>query len=168
MTSVLPVAAAIVVALLLGSIVRRRLWFVVEVESDSMASSLAPGQRLLVRRSHPTRPPARGDIVVVHSAELGRRVVKRLVGLPGEHVDVSADGRVRVDGRELAEPYVRYRDWRSGSFDVPAGHVLLLGDNRARSSDARAWREPCLPLSAVLGRVVRPGPWSTPRGVDRP
>ncbi|MFD5498090.1 signal peptidase I, partial [Streptomyces sp. NPDC127091] len=100
-----------------------------------------------------SRPVRRGDIVVVRSAELDRVVVKRVIGLPGEHVDVSAD-EVRVDGRPLSEPYVVRRGGRSGSFDVPDGHLFLLGDNRARSSDSRSWRQPCLPISALLGTVL--------------
>lgn len=156
----LVVAASTALALLLGWAVHRWLGFVTEVESVSMAPSLAPGQRLLARRHRATRPLRRGDIVVVDSTELGRPIIKRVVGLPGEHIDVTADGRVRVAGEDLVEPYVVHRGGRPGAFQVPAGHLLLLGDNRAASSDARVWREPYVPVSAVLGRAARRG-WSS-------
>jgi signal peptidase I len=158
MESLLTVAASMVLALMLGLAVRHRLGFLTEVESISMAPTLAPGQRLLARRPGAGRRLSRGDVVVAESAELGRRVIKRVVGLPGEHIDIDVDGRVQVAGHDLAEPYVVHHGGRSGTFDVPAGHLLLLGDNRAHSSDARAWREPYLPVSAVLGRVV-PRAW---------
>lgn len=167
MDSVLLVAASTVLALLLGLAVRRQLGFVTEVESVSMAPALAPGQRLLVRRQGAARQLGRGDVVVVDSKEIGRRIIKRVVGLPGDHIDVGADGRIQVAGHDLAEPYVVHRGGRSGAFEVPAGHLLLLGDNRARSSDARVWREPYVPVSSVLGRVVRRG-WPSAAGAPDP
>lgn len=151
----LAVAASAVVALVLGRTVRRRLWFVIKVESASMAPTLMPGQRLATRRQGKARPVHRGDIVVVNSAELGGPIIKRAVGLAGDRVVVGTDGRVQVDGRDLDERYVTHRGGSARTFDVPAGHLLLLGDNRAASSDARSWREPYLPESAVIGRVVR-------------
>lgn len=161
MDSVLLATVATLLGLGLGFAVRRRAGFVTEVESVSMAPTLAPGRRLLVRRLRAARPPRRGEIVVVRSVEVGRPVIKRVVGLAGEHLDVDADGRVTIDGDRLSEPYVVRRGGPSGAFDVPDGHVLLLGDNRALSSDARVWRQPYVPVSAVLGRVVRPG-WPAP------
>lgn len=151
------VAFSAAAALLLGRAVRLRLCFVTEVESASMAPTLVPGQRLLTRRPAAARPVRRGDIVVVTSPELGRPIIKRAVGLAGEHVIVAADGRVQVDGQDLAERYVAHWGGKAAVFDVPAGHLLLLGDNRATSSDARSWREPYLPESTVIGRVIRRG-----------
>lgn len=155
MESLLVLAAAIVLALILGQVVRRLLGFVTEVESVSMTPTLAPGRRLLARRQPAGRPFHRGDILVVDSVEVDRPIIKRVVGLPGEHVEVAADGRVRVDGHDLVEPYVAHRGGRPRVFDVPAGHLLLLGDNRAGSHDARLWKEPYLPISAVRGRVMQ-------------
>jgi signal peptidase I len=161
MESLLLVTASAVLALLLGRAIHHRLAFVTEVVSLSMAPALTPGRRLLTRRqSAAARPLRRGDVVVVESAELRRPVIKRVVGLPGEHIDVGKDGRVQVAGHDLPEPYVVHRGGRPSAFDVPTGHLLLLGDNRARSSDARMWRQPYVPVSAVLGRVLRHG-WSS-------
>ena len=159
------VAVAVGLAVLLGRLAHQRLGFVTVVESVSMAPTLAPGQRLLTRRV--LRTPRRGDVVVVESTEVGRPVVKRVVGLPGEHVGIEPDGTVVVAGLRLDEPYVVLAGGPAGrrSFDVPPGHLLLLGDNRARSSDARSWHSPYVPVGAVLGRVVRPrwrGPGDAP------
>jgi signal peptidase I len=154
------VAVAMASAMALAWAVHRWLGFVIAVESVSMAPTLAPGQRLLARRRRATRPHRRGDVVVVDSVEVGRPVIKRVVGLPGEHIDVGADGRTRVGGHVLDEPYVVHGGGRPAAFEVPAGHVLLLGDNRAGSNDSRVWREPYLPVSAILGRVVPVG-WSS-------
>ena len=83
MESLLAVAASAVLALMLGWAIHRRLGFVTEVESVSMAPTLVPGQRLLARRPGARGRLRRGDIVVVESAELGRPIIKRVVGLPG-------------------------------------------------------------------------------------
>jgi signal peptidase I len=89
------VAVAMTSAMALAWAVHRWLGFVTVVESVSMAPTLAPGPRLLARRRRATRPHRRGDVVVVDSVEVGRPVIKRVVGLPGEHNDVGADGRTR-------------------------------------------------------------------------
>lgn len=83
---------------------------------------------------------------------LGRRIVKRVVGLPGERL-VLTDGRITVDGRPLDEPYAGRSVFR-GTFTVPRGHYLLLGDNRDASDDARSWQQPYLPREALVGRLV--------------
>jgi signal peptidase I len=147
--------AAVLGAAALGLLLRRLLVFVTEVESWSMAPALVPGQRVLTRRLLRGERVRRGDVLVVMSAELGRAVVKRVVGLPGERVEIDRHGRVRIDGTPLAEGYVAHAGGASaGAFAVPEGHLLLLGDNRARSSDSRGWSRPFLPVTAVRGRVV--------------
>ncbi|KUG52601.1 hypothetical protein AVL61_13660 [Kocuria rosea subsp. polaris] len=148
------VSAVALAAVLVGLAVRRWLVFVTQVDSGSMAPALLPGRRLLTRRVWRRGRIRRGDVVVVDSPELGRTVVKRVLGLPGEQVVIEPGGRIRVDGRPVAEPYVVHAGGPCGAFRVPAGRLLLLGDHRARSSDSRTWREPYLPVRAVRGRVL--------------
>lgn len=121
------------------------------VRSGSMEPTLRAGT-LWLTRSFGRRAVRRGDVVVADSAELGRRIVKRVVGLPGERL-VLTDGRVTVDGRPLDEPYARPSVFR-GTFRVPPDHYLLLGDDRDASDDARSWRQPYLPREALVGRLV--------------
>jgi signal peptidase I len=150
----LTAAAVALAAVLVGLAVRRWLVFVTQVDSASMAPALVPGRRLLTRRVWRPERIRRGDVVVVASQELGRTVVKRVLGLPGERVVIEPGGRVRVDGRPVPEPYVVHAGGPCGVFQVPPGRVLLLGDNRARSSDSRSWRDPYLPVRAVRGTVL--------------
>ncbi len=152
MDQALVIAATILLAGVLG-LSLRTLGFVTRVESWSMAPSLTPGQLLLTRRRRAHVRPRRGDVVVVDSDELGRAVIKRVIGVGGEHVEVTAAG-VRIDGVDLPEPYVVGQSAREVSFDVPHGHVVLLGDNRERSSDSRSWRQPYVSVAAVRGVVV--------------
>jgi signal peptidase I len=150
----LTAAAALLAAVLAGLAVRRWLFFVTEIDSLSMAPSLAPGRRVLTRRLRHPLQIRRGDVLVATSPELGRVVVKRVLGLPGEQVVIESTGRVRVDGVPVPEPYVVHPGGPSGTFQVPPGHLLLLGDNRSCSSDSRHWQRPYLPLSAVRGIVI--------------
>lgn len=150
----LTAAAVALAAVLVGLAVRRWLVFVTKVDSGSMAPALLPGRCLVTRRLWRPERIRRGDIVVVASQELGRTVVKRVLGLPGERVVIEPGGRIRVDGRPVAEPYVVHAGGPCGVFQVPPGRVLLLGDNRARSSDSRTWRDPYLPVRAVRGTVL--------------
>jgi signal peptidase I len=89
--------------------------------------------------------------------------IKRVIGLPGERVVVDPRGRVRIDGRPLEEPYVKNEcpvdsqgsgPCRTLNVLVPPGHVLVLGDNRGNSWDARFWPGgPFLPREEIIGRA---------------
>lgn len=131
---------------------RRYVGFVIRVHALSMWPTLRPGQVLLTRSVLHGRRIRHGDIAVVQSAELGQRVVKRILGLPGDRLVLGAGGLVR-NGAQLTEPYVVHAGGRRGEWLVPAGHCFLLGDNRAASSDGRSWKQTFTPLEAILGRV---------------
>jgi signal peptidase I len=122
------------------------------VLGGSMMPALRPGQLALTRALPRGASVRRGDVVVAEPRGLGRRVVKRVVGLPGERVTVRG-GAVTVDGVLLDEPYASPSYFR-GRFDVPAGHYLLLGDRRDASDDARTWEQPYVPREALVGRLV--------------
>jgi signal peptidase I len=89
--------------------------------------------------------------------------IKRVIGIPGDRVVVDPQGQVSINGRRLGEPYVANRcpvDSRGmgpcPTLDVvvPPKHVLVLGDNRANSWDARFWPGgPFLPQGEIIGRA---------------
>ncbi len=153
--TLLAVVIAVLAAIVTSLVLRRRVGFLTKIDSISMAPGLVPGQRLLTRRLPEERQVQRGDIVVVRSEELGRMIVKRVVGLPGERVQIDDHGGVRIDGVPLVEPYVMHRGGPAGTFTVPEGNLLLLGDNRGESCDSRSWRQPFLPIGRVQSRVVK-------------
>jgi signal peptidase I len=106
--------------------------------------------------------PKRGQLVVFKapaaaakcgSGDGGTTFVKRLIGLPGEQV-TERSGRIFIDGRALAEPYIdpKLRDLESGTWHVPAGHYFFLGDDRSHSCDSRTWQS--VPRGSLVGPVV--------------
>jgi len=139
----------------LAAIAVRRHWWVTTVRSWSMYPTLRPGDLLPTRAVRGTRQVGRGDIVIVDSAELGRRVVKRVIGLPGETVGVGPEG-VTIDGAPLPEPYLVAHGGPAARFQVPEGAYVVLGDHRRGSSDSRTWRRPYVAATAIRGRVTGP------------
>jgi signal peptidase I len=105
--------------------------------------------------------PKRGDIVVFETppdarsrCNAGGTFVKRIIGLPGEVVEVR-NGEVLVNGARLREPYV-HADRRGGgktiaSYRVPKDHYYVMGDNRAQSCDSTVWG--ALPRGNLIGKV---------------
>jgi signal peptidase I len=76
------------------------------------------------------REPARGDVVAVRMAGWRVVYVKRIVGLPGEHISIH-DGVLTVNNRALEEPYVKRRaSWNMHQIALGPGEYFVVGDNR--------------------------------------
>lgn len=117
------------------------------VQGDSMAPTLHEGDLVLTL---PLRRPVRGEVVLVRDPRDRTHVqVKRVLGLPGERVEVR-DGTLLLDGRRHREPHQHGRG-PDGGLTVPRGHVAVLGDARAASSDSRVYGP--VPLELVDRRV---------------
>ncbi|HEX3551567.1 MAG TPA: signal peptidase I [Candidatus Elarobacter sp.] len=111
------------------------------VDGLSMEPRVHAGEIVLINTlAYKLGPVRRGDVVAFHhDAPTLETYIKRVVGLPGERVEVR-NGVVTIDGRVLAEPYVQFPDRRSAPpVVVPSGAYYVLGDNRADSDDSRNW-----------------------------
>ena len=112
----------------------------IAIEGDSMRPALEPDDWVVARRGPPPRGDrARGAIVTAREPG-GRLLVKRIVGLPGEHLRLE-HGLVCIDGAALDEPYARGPTLEgSAGDDFPLGRdqYFLLGDHRQASTDSRA------------------------------
>lgn len=100
--------------------------------------------------------PKRGDIIVFRPPNGGHEpYVKRIIALPGEHVEIR-DGAVYINRRRLIEPYLNEPTlWRGMAAKheiiVEPGHVFVMGDNRNNSSDSRVFGT--IPTSAIIGKA---------------
>ncbi|MGI9585900.1 MAG: signal peptidase I [Acidimicrobiia bacterium] len=107
-----------------------------EIREKSMQPALDANDWVLAHRR--TGEIKRGSVVVVKDPTgSGMNLVKRVVGLPGEHMGIDA-GRVTVNGGLLADRWASGATEPGGLWHVPGDHVWLLGDNRSASaSDGR-------------------------------
>jgi signal peptidase I len=123
----------------------------VRVEGFSMLPTLQDGELLLVNRlAYRFDTPQYGDIIVFHyPGQPPQDLVKRVIGLPGDHISV-ASGVVSVNGLPLNEPYIAAAPNYTGEWDVKEGFLFVLGDNRNDSSDSHAWG--LLPMENVIGK----------------
>lgn len=143
----------IVSALIIAMIINKFLLFKVYIPSESMVPTLKIGDQLFVTKIYDTDKIKRGDIIVFYSDELNDLLIKRVIGLPGEIVDIKDGGKVYINGDLLDEPYVKNTDPKGGTFKVPEGKYLFLGDNRSNSKDSRWWKNPYIDKSDIKGKA---------------
>lgn len=151
------VTFGVTVACIVASVAWARLAFGSYYDpSSGMANTVMPGEHLLVAPGPAFR---RGDIIVFHLpitlAPTGATYVKRVIGLPGDHVACcDSHSRITVNGRPLDETYVypgAQPSSRRFSATLRPGQLWVLGDNRPVSADSRLWGP--VPSAGVAGRV---------------
>lgn len=146
---------------LLNFILRRTLAEAFVVPTDSMAPTIHPDDRIWVEKmGFRFTGIKRGDIIVFYppdSAPHSVLWVKRVIGLPGETVEIKR-GSVYINHEPLSEPYiVNKSDYDYSPITLSSHHCFVLGDNRNNSQDSHCWGE--LPLENIQGRMIF-HPWS--------
>lgn len=133
-------------------IVVRYIVFTVKIESNSMYPSLRSGN-LKFAYNKLSGNYQRGDVLIFYSEEHSKDLVKRLIGLPGDRIDIQ-NGQVYVNGNLLNEPYVKNNSLYRGNFQVPEESYFFLGDNREISTDSRSFEIPYITKRYIRGRVI--------------
>ncbi|TDL80082.1 signal peptidase I [Peribacillus frigoritolerans] len=144
--SLLEWGKAVLLAVGLALIIRLFLFEPYLVEGSSMDPTLHDGDRLFVNKSM-IGEVKRGDIVIIEGDEKGVHYVKRVIGLPGDTVEVKGH-KLKINGKQLEEPYLLSNEKKAekhGMFlmddfellIVPKHDVFVMGDNRTDSMDSR-------------------------------
>lgn len=145
-TTVLP---ALLIALFINVFVAEAA---IVKEGPSMQPNLYRGYRVMTEKvSYRFHPPRRGDVVIAERPGDEGALIKRVVALPGETVEVRG-GHTFINGQQLEEQWVT----NFGGPDypptrVPPDHVFILGDNRGNSRDSRAIGP--VPVDTIKRRV---------------
>ena len=142
-------AAVTAAAILLETL----LFPVLQIFGTSMAPALYEGDFVVAMRYV---TPKRGDIVAFNSND--RILVKRVIALPGDQVDIDIDGNVYIDGIWLGEPYINELSYGgcdiSFPIRVPPGSVFVMGDNRGISVDSRSSAVGCILEEHLIGKLL--------------
>jgi signal peptidase I len=125
----------------------------VRVDGFSMRPTLEDGEFVLVNKlSYRFGAVQRGDIIVFHfPVNPNEELIKRVIGLPGDHVAVKNE-HVFVNGQQLDEPYIAAAPLYSGEWLIGPDQLFVLGDNRNDSSDSHSWG--LLPVEKVVGKAI--------------
>ena len=146
-------AETILITLLIYVLIRTFLFENYRVLGHSMDPTLEDDQFLVVNKlGYRLKDPERGDIIVFRDPRTDdRKLIKRVVGLPSEQVEIR-NGQVAIEGHLLEEPYIASQSQYSQTpLMIPEDEYFVLGDNRNNSSDSHNWGS--LPRDKIVGEA---------------
>lgn len=144
-TLVVVAAAAILVA---------NLWLpILKVTGTSMSPTLQEGQVLMASKGHDFKT---GDVIAFYYNN--KILVKRVIAMPGDWVNISDDGTVYVNDIAIDEPYLKEKALGDCNielpYQVPESKIFVMGDNRSVSLDSRNTAIGCVSEEQVVGRIA--------------
>lgn len=150
---------SIATALIAVLIIRTFLFTIIRVDGTSMTDTLQHNDRLFVTvLDMKLHGPDRFDVVITHYDDTRKEYVKRVIGLPGDVLEVKS-GVLYINGEAYEEPFLTDSCIRKyslpqndfGPIEVPEGHYFVMGDNRDDSRDSR--RVGFLSEDLIVGKV---------------
>jgi signal peptidase I len=156
---------AFVFAILLAFIIRTYLFAPILVDGVSMMPTLHDRNRMIVNKlSYKIGEPKRFD-VIVFNATVDKDYIKRIIGLPGDHIEYKND-KLYINGKAYDEPYLDKlkkdiidppltQDFKLediiGKKTIPKGYLFVMGDNRRYSKDSRSIG--VISMKSVVGKA---------------
>ena len=125
---------------------------VLQIEGTSMEPTLHNGDIVLLMK---TTRFKRGDLCGF--TWNNKLLIKRVIGVPGDWIEIDTDGTVYLNGEKLDEPYVEQKAFGECDlefpFQVPAEQYFVIGDMRESSIDSRNTLIGCIPKDQIVGKV---------------
>lgn len=136
------------------SVLVATLWLpVLQIYGSSMTPLLDDGDIVVSVKSGDFQ---QGDIIVFYYNN--KILVKRVIAMAGDWVDIDADGTVYVNGEELEEPYLQEKALGDCDielpYQVPDGRLFVMGDHRSVSADSRTSAVGCVASEQIVGKLV--------------
>lgn len=127
------------------------------VPSGSMEPTINTGNLILSNRlAFINEEPEVGNIVVFWSEEHEKLLVKRVIGVAGDTIELK-DGKVYINGDLVVEAYTQGETWSASgndqTFVVPEGKLFVMGDNRENSADSRYFKDTFISVDSVKGEA---------------
>ena len=161
---------AAIIAILLALFIRAFVIQAFKIPSGSMEPTLLVGDHILVNKFMygikipfvnktviPIGTPKRGDIIVfLYPLDKRKDFIKRLIGLPGEEIQI-IDNKIFINGKQYNDTHGVYdthsiKDQNLGPFIIPTNKLFVMGDNRDHSYDSRYWG--FVPIESVKGKAI--------------
>ena len=146
------VATLVVVAAV--AVLMATLWMpVLQIYGNSMTPTLKEGQIVVSLKGNDLE---QGDLVAFYVGN--KLLVKRVIAESGEWVDITEEGVVFVNGKELDEPYLQEKAFGECDielpYQVPESRYFLMGDHRTSSVDSRSSVIGCIDKEQIVGKIV--------------
>lgn len=145
--------AVLVVVAATAVLISNLLLPILRIYGSSMTPTLVNGNIVAAVRNGTYQ---RGDIIAFYYNN--KILVKRVVGMPGEWVDMDDSGNVTIDGEPLEEPYLTEKALGECDielpYQVPEGRYFVMGDHRSVSSDSRSSQVGCVSEEQIVGKLL--------------
>lgn len=145
--------AVLVVVAATAVLISNLLLPILRIYGSSMTPTLVNGDLVAAVRNGTYQ---RGDIIAFYYNN--KILVKRVIGMPGEWVDMDENGNVTIDGEPLEEPYLTEKALGECDielpYQVPEGRYFVMGDHRSVSSDSRSSQVGCVSEEQIVGKLL--------------